>query len=219
MALDIEIDERVGLLSGSGDALANCRIAEHGDGNLIELDIAAARRAKIGDLGAIDGGEVGEEMARVGIDGGVAEVGAAVEMHGRGRRHGDLRGRRGNALQERELVGSQGLQARELAGGVGRREIRLVAVVVAKLEGRRPDCKALTALDEPAPVGAAAELPIGDDRQARLLLQSHRLADCRILGGLEGGRRHLAGGLATEGLAQGPWPQQAADMIGAEGRM
>ena len=92
-------------------------------------------------------------------------------------------------LQERELVGCQRLRARELGGGIGGGEIDLVAVVVAELEDGGLDLEAAAALDEAAPVGAAAELAVGDDLQARLLLQPHDVADGLVLDLGECGRR------------------------------
>ena len=91
----------------------------------------------------------------------------------------------GGVAQELELVERQRLRARELAGRVGRGEVDLVAVVVAELEHRLADLEALAALDEPAPVGAAAELAVGHDREAALLLQRHHVADAAILDAAE----------------------------------
>ena len=90
-------------------------------------------------------------------------------------------------LQERELVGGERLRARELGGGVGGGEIDLVAVVVAELEHRRLDLEAVAALHEAAPVGAAAELAVGHDLEAGLLLQPHDVADGFVLDLGEGG--------------------------------
>lgn len=46
-----------------GHPLAHGRIKEHGERHFIELNIAAARRGKIGNLGAIDCGQVAEKIA------------------------------------------------------------------------------------------------------------------------------------------------------------
>ena len=61
---------------------------------------------------------------------------------------------------------------------IGRGEIDLVALVVAKLEQRAAHLEALDALDEPAPVGAAAEFAVGHDLEADLLLHAHRRRGC-----------------------------------------
>ena len=124
----------------------------------------------------------------------------------------------GHGAQEVELVDSERLSAFELGVGVGGGEVDLVAVVVAELEHRRLDDEALAAFDEPAPVGAAAELAVGDDLQAGVLLQLHHIADGALLDGDELGIVGALAAVLAERLAQLLGAQQAADMIGAEGR-
>src|SRR6185436_14514406 len=98
------------------------------------------------------------------------------------------------------------------------REINLVAVIVAEPEPCRLDLEAAAALHEPAPVGAAAELPVGRDLETGLLLQAHDIADGLVLDIGEGGRIQLAPPMLAEGVAQRLGTQQAADVIGSEGR-
>ena len=45
-AVDIEIDQRVRIAADSRDLRRGCRIAQQGDGDLVELDIAAAGLAQ-----------------------------------------------------------------------------------------------------------------------------------------------------------------------------
>ena len=122
-------------------------------------------------------------------------------------------------LQELELVRCQRLRARELGRRVGGREVDLVAVIVAELEDRRLDGEALAARDEAAPVGAAAELAVGHDLQARPPPAARPRRGWRVswmrrsAGGSGPSPRH-----AAEGLAQRLGAQQAADVVGAERR-
>ena len=137
-------------------------------------------------------------------------------MHGRRRGQRDLRRDLGDVAQEGELVERQRLRAADLGGGVGRGELHLVAVVVAELEDGGLDGEAVGARDEARPIGAAAELAVGDDRKAALLLQSHHVADAVIL---DAGERRVvdaAGAMVLEGLLQARRPQQAADVVGPE---
>ena len=76
-----------------GHPLAHGRIKEHGERHFIELNIAAARRGKIGNLGAIDCGQVAEKIARAVIDAEISIPTATLEMHGRQRRQCHLRQR------------------------------------------------------------------------------------------------------------------------------
>jgi hypothetical protein len=93
-----------------------------------------------------------------------------------------------------------------------------VAVVVAKLEQRRAHLQTLGALDEPPPIGAAAELAVGDDPEPDLLLHANSIADALVLDTRELTVRDLAAGVAPERLAQRRRPQQASHMIGADRR-
>ena len=60
---------------------------------------------------------------------------------------------------------------------IGRGELDLVALIVAEPEHRRLDDEAVAALDEPAPVGAAAEFAVGHHLETGVLLQPHHVAD------------------------------------------
>ena len=139
-------------------------------------------------------------------------------MHRRRRRQRDLRRRLGDAAQEFELVERQRLFALQLAFRVGRRECHLVAVVVAEVEHRGLDRKAVDPLDEPAPIRAAAELAVGHDLQAHVLLHADDVADALVLDLGKARIVEFPGMMVAERLTQGRRPQQAADMVGAEWR-
>ena len=83
--------------------------------------------------------------------------------------------------QELELVERERTRASHLRRRVRRRELHLVAVVVAELEQRRPDDEARGTLHEPAPIGAAAKFAVGHDLQADLFLHAHGFADALVL--------------------------------------
>jgi hypothetical protein len=61
--LDIEVDKPVGVLSRARDLLADSRVAQHGDSDLVELDVAAAGLGQVGYFLPVDGGKVGEECS------------------------------------------------------------------------------------------------------------------------------------------------------------
>ena len=139
-------------------------------------------------------------------------------MHGRRRGQRDLPRQLGDVAQEHEFVERERLRTADLALGIRRREIDLVTAVIAELERGRLDLEALRTLDEPPPIGAAAEFSVGDHLQADLFLQGDHVADALVLQRGELHIVHLLGGVPAEGLPQGAWTQQAADMIGTKWR-
>jgi len=94
--------------------VADGGVAQHGDRDLIKLNIAAASVGEIGDLLPVDGGEVSKEEFRIRIDLWVGEIRAAVEVHCGGRRHRDLRRHLRHPLEKGKLVSSERLCARKL---------------------------------------------------------------------------------------------------------
>ena len=217
-AFDVKSDQPVRVGAGGRHALANRRIAQERDRDLVELDVAAAGLRQVRDLLGKDRGKIGEERVHVRIDATVGEVRAAVEMHGRGRRQGDLGRHARHVFQELELVERERTRALDLRLGVGRGELDLPSLVVAEPELRAADLEAVGALDEAAPVGAAPELAVGHDAEAGLLLQPHDVADALVLDTGEFRVADLGRGVAAERLAQRRRPQQAADVVGPEGR-
>ena len=122
-------------------------------------------------------------------------------------------------LQEFEFVERQRLVAPQLGVRIGRGELDLMAVIVAKLEHRGLDREAVDPLDEASPIGTAAEFAVGDDLQPDLLLHLHDIADAVILDLSQNAHHRCAcAHVIAERLAQHLRPQQAADMIGTERR-
>ena len=91
-------------------------------------------------------------------------------------------------------------------------------MVVAELEQRGAHLEALRALDEAAPIGAAAEFAVGHDLEPDLLLHVDGVADAIVLDARELAVADLLAGMAPERLPQCRRPQQAADVIGAKRR-
>jgi hypothetical protein len=93
-----------------------------------------------------------------------------------------------------------------------------VAGVVAEFERGGPDGKAVCALDEAPPVGAAAKFAVAHHLEPDLLLHCEDVADALVLQLAEFGVADLSGGMPAESLPQRSGAQQAADVIGAERR-
>src|SRR4051794_23414869 len=119
-------------------------------------------------------------------------------MHRGWRRQRDFRGYLGDILQEDKLIHCDGTNALELARRIGRRERHLVTAIVAKAERRVPHLQPVGAFDEPCPIRATAEFPVGYDLQSDLLLHPHGIADALILDASEFIRADLAGGMLAE---------------------
>src|SRR5215472_7136970 len=99
---------------------------------------------------------------------------------------------------------------------IGRREIDLVALIIAKFEQRGPNLQTFGAFHKAAPIRAAAKFPIGRDFEPKLFLHAYRCADAVVLDACELVVADLVCGVSAEGLAQYLWPQQAANVIGAK---
>src|SRR5262249_40408658 len=154
-------DEPVRLDTSGGDARADRRVAQERDRDFIDLQVAAAGGGERRDLLAKDRAEIGEEARRIRIDSADGENGAAGEMHGRGRRDRDLRRHPRRVAQERELVERERPRPRDRASRIRCRELDLMALAVPEPEDRLTNLEALSALDEAAPIGSAAELAVG----------------------------------------------------------
>ena len=125
----------------------------------------------------------------------------------------DLRRNLGHIAYEAELIEGERPDAAQLAGGIGRSEIHHMAVIVAEFKFRGLDDKTLDALDEAPPIRAAAKLSIGDDLQARRLLQRDDIADATVLGLCEILIVDALGVMVLEGLAQLGRPKEASDAV------
>src|SRR5262249_56057243 len=67
--------------------------------------------------------------------------------------------------------------------------------------------------------GVAVEFAVGDELEPELLLQSHHLTDCRMLNTLELGIRDLFFFRLLARVDESAGADEAADMLGAEGRL
>src|SRR3954462_13168396 len=93
-----------------------------------------------------------------------------------------------------------------------------MTVRVVKAEHRIAHFQARREAHELLPVRDAPELAVADDRQTALFLQPDHLADGVVLGCAQLVLGNLACRVLAERLAQLLGTQQAADMVGAEGR-
>src|SRR5580692_10737505 len=84
--VNVKVDELVGVPAFALGALAQPRVAQHGDGDLVELDVWAASLAQAVNFLPEYQRQIGEELARIRIDLRIGEVAASIEMHGRGSR-------------------------------------------------------------------------------------------------------------------------------------
>jgi hypothetical protein len=91
-------------------------------------------------------------------------------------------------------------------------------MVVDKLEHRLPDAQALRQQHEARPVGRAPEFPVGHHLETNVLLQLDHAAHGFVLHAVELGFGNRRRGALLEGIAQALRAQQAADVVGAEGR-
>src|SRR5262249_2760297 len=149
--------------------------------NLVQLNIATTGPAKVRDLVAEDAAEIRKKILDRRIGAAVREIRATEEVHGRRRGQGDLRRGPGDAAKAEELDECRRALAPERGRGIGGGERDLVSMVVAEFERGGLDDKSLHPLDEAAPIGAAAEFPVGHHLQADVLLQRDGIADAAIL--------------------------------------
>ena len=89
----------------------------------------------------------------------------------------------------------------------------MTAVLVAEAERAVAQPEAVDRVDEARRPAAAAELAVGDRRQADRLLEGDDLADAFVLQALHFGVADLAGLAVARGLEQALGPQEAADML------
>ena len=65
--IDIALDQRVGIAARARDPVADRGIAEQRNGDLVDLQVAAAGLHQVGDLLREHGDEIGEEAIGIGI--------------------------------------------------------------------------------------------------------------------------------------------------------
>src|SRR5215472_3629458 len=216
--------QRGRVLADIGDLFAQLLIAQIGEVDLVDLQIATAGCGEIADFLAVDTGKIVVEGIDVGIGLGIDRAASAPKMHHSWRRKRDLRRRPRDRREKSEIVDedSPALGPRELAGYLhGRRAVQAVAFGRMKAHcelGR--DHPHVTEFQHEIPVpGVAVVFAVGDELEPELLLQSHHLTDGRMLNTLELGVRHLFFLRLLARLDESAGADEAADMLGAEGRL
>ena len=89
-----------------------------------------------------------------------------------------------------------------------------MSLLIVEFEHRAAHFQAGGQAHELLPVRDAAELAVGDDLQAAVLLQADDIADRLVLRGAHLGLAEPLLGMRAKGLAQLLRAQQAADVIG-----
>ena len=199
-----------------GDLLG---VAEIGDVHLVELQVAAAGAGEGLDRTVIGGAEIGEEAVEVGIDLRVDGLPSAAEMQHRGRRNGLLgHGALRMGGEELVVVDHDRLAPADLAVDA-QRVVELHAAGELDLLVGLVELHAVEAgYEVVVPVGAAI-LAVGDGAQADLTLSGDGPLDHAVLQRAQLGIvRQLALGVRRAGGFQLGRTQEAADMVGAEGR-
>src|SRR5260370_33238706 len=92
------------MLADIGDLLAQARIAQIGEIDLVDLQIAAAGRGEIADFLPVDMGKIIVEGVDVGIGLGIDRAASAPEMHHGWRRERGLRRRPRAGCEKVETV-------------------------------------------------------------------------------------------------------------------
>ncbi len=212
---------RVGILATRAAVFPHALVTEVGQAHVVELEIPAARRVEIRDLGPVGGRGILHELVEVRVH-AVADVGAAhLGVEHAGRRQRDLGGAAGGRAQEAERVDEdrRGPAHPSLDAQVGTGEGDVAPPAV---EGHR---QRAALAGEPAQAGEEVHVPrlppllaIGDALESGALLDAHRLADRLVLRGGQGRpvdapRRVLQAPCLERGRAQ-----QAAHVVGAERR-
>src|SRR5262249_27917492 len=191
------------------------RVAQHGDEDLVELEVAAAGVGEGAHRLAVGLPEVGEEAIELGIDGLVDGGHHRTAVDRRGGGYGDFRRALGVRLHEFEMLDHRMAGKSKLAGDAH----PLVA-------GRDPGkCNAgihdvaFDAVETPEKIEmppGSAELAVGDGLQPPLLLLLDHAFDLAVLDRLEIRRPDLALRAFLARRLQWRRPQQATHVIGAE---
>src|SRR5215831_15535681 len=216
--------QRGRVLADIGDLLAQLRIAQIGEVDLVDLQIATAGCGEIADFLAVDTGKIVVECIDAGIGLGIDRAASAPEMHHSWRRERDLRRRPRDRHEKFEIVDEDSLAVGppELPGNLhGRRAVQAVAFGRMKahreLGGDHLDIAEFQ--HEISVPGVAVVFAVGDELEPELLLQSHHLTDCRMLNTLELGIRDLFFLRLFARVDERGGSDEAADVLGAEGRL
>ncbi len=210
--------ERFRIVAAVLHLLAIFRIAQHGDEDLVELQIAAAGIGKGAHRFLVGLAEIGEELIERRIDRLVDRRGTRAAVQRRRRRNGHFRRARGVRFEEFEMLDHRMAGEADLAGDLD--------ALVARRHRGKGDAgihdMALDAVEPPQEVEMpprAAEFAVGDRLQPGRFLFLDDVLDGAVLDRLERGGVDLAFGALLARLFQRGRPQQAADMIGAERRL
>src|SRR4051812_41770959 len=212
----VDFRELVGIVAARGHLLAQLRIAQIGQIDLVELQIAAAGVGQGADGLAVGGTEIAIEIVHRGIDRFRHRVAAVAEMQRRRRRDRHLRRLLGVRLHELEMLDHRMRHvAAELLVDAQQDWPRLRAL---ELELALADI-GFDAIEPDQEVGlprSAAVFAVGDRFQSGLLLLLDQRCDLTVLDRLELRRRDPAALALAARLLQRRRAQQAADMIGAK---
>src|ERR1700724_2743928 len=213
--LAVERAERFGIVAAILHLLAIFRIAQHGDEDFVELQVAA------GGIGERPHGffvrlaEIGEHRVELGIDRLVDRRADRAAVQRRRRRDRDLRRTRGVCLDEFEMLDHRMAGEADLAGDLG--------AFVARPRRGEGDAGLhdglLDAIEAPEEIEmppGAAELAVGDRLQAGRFLLFDDVHELAVFRRFQLARRDIARAPALARLFEPRGPQQAADMIGAE---
>src|SRR5579864_1599360 len=216
--LAVERAERVRIVAAILHLLAIFRIAQHGDEDFVELQVAAAGVGE-GAHGFFVGlAEIGEHRVEPGIDRLVDRRADRAAVQRRRRRDRYLRGTPGVRLDELEMLDHRMAGEADFAGDLG-------AFVARPRAGKRDAglhdglLDAVEAPEEIEMPPRAAEFAVGDRLQAGRFLLPDGVLDLAVLHCFQLVRRDLALGAALARRFQRRGPQQAADVIGAERRL
>ena len=204
--------------------LALLRVVDVGEARVVELEIRAAELGDATHLLPVRSDEVGPELVEVGVERLVYRGSAAAVVDHARRRDRQLRHLpfRGARAQEGERVAEDRVRQPDPAAHVQRWRGELDrAPLVAELHVQRLVHHlrdTVEGVDEVHVPRRAAELAVGDRPQADVALQLHDVADRGILGRAELVAVDPAGRVVLPRPQQLGRAQEAADVIGAEGR-
>src|ERR1700692_2722164 len=192
-------------------------IAQHGDEDFVELQVAAAGIGESAHGLFVRLAEIGEHRVELGIDRLVDRRADRAAVQRRRRRDRYLCRAFGVLLDEFEMLDHRMAGEADLAGDLG--------AFVARPRRGEGDAGLhdglLDAVEAPEKIEmppGAAEFAVGDRLQAGRLLLPDDVLDLAVFHRFQLIRRELALGAALARLFQCRGPQQAADMIGAERR-
>ena len=220
--LAIETRQRVRVVAARLGALADIGVAQIGEVGVVELQVAAAARGQIGDLGPVGGGQIIVEVLQARVDGLADRLAPAAEMQHRGGRDADFRRLRRHGLEKIEIRPLNRRHVPDLASDMHRRRLEADLGPVVFAEGRDEfavmGLDAFQALEEIDMKKGAAEFPVGDPLEPHVLLRAHDLADALVLDRVKLFRRESAAGEPFARLPQTLGPKITSDMVGAERR-